>query len=420
MSKITKEGEVAASTSTKISTPRKSGPRHKSIELDDFERCVIRHKIHEFYSVRKELPTLTKLLHEMRREINFKGSRTTLWRIIKEMGFYFKKCRSKRKVLMERFDIAAWRHRYLEELRNNRFGKQQPVVYLDETYIHATYCAGKCWQSQSEEGVLATESKGPRWIIVHAGGEMGFIPNAQLIFKSQSQAADYHNEMNRDNFKKWLEEKLLPNLPPQSIIVMDNASYHTVAINKTPTMANTKTEMQNWILSKGLAYLPSMVKGQLFEIIKEYKEPRIYEADEILEKQGHKVLRLPPYHCDLNPIELIWSLLKRRIAEKNVGQEAGNIVNITEEAFSTITREEWKKECEHVKKIEDKYYADGPAVDSETDRFIIEVGDESDTSDVSDTDADDEDDGNISGVDPLDEHDYCKKIYLGDHNYSKK
>ncbi|XP_045445837.1 uncharacterized protein LOC123653905, partial [Melitaea cinxia] len=132
VSKITKEGEVAASTSTKVSTPRKTGPRPKRIELDDFDRCATRHKIHEFYSVKKELPTLTKLLHEMRSEINFKGSRTTLWRIMKDMGFYFKKCGSKRKVLMERYDIVAWRYRYLEELRNNRLGNQRPVVCLDE------------------------------------------------------------------------------------------------------------------------------------------------------------------------------------------------------------------------------------------------------------------------------------------------
>lgn len=97
MSKITREGEVTASTSTKVSTPRKSGPRPKRIVVDDFERCAIRHKIHEFYTVKKEFPTLTKLLHEMRSEIDFKGSRTTLWRIIKIWGFILKDVNPKEK-----------------------------------------------------------------------------------------------------------------------------------------------------------------------------------------------------------------------------------------------------------------------------------------------------------------------------------
>ncbi|GBP36407.1 hypothetical protein EVAR_87986_1 [Eumeta japonica] len=308
---------------------------------------------------------------------------------------------------MERYDIVAWRYRYLNELRNNRNQNQRPVVYLDETYIHSTYSAGKCWQSETEEGVFTSDSKGPRWIIVHAGSDKGFVPNAQLIFKSQSKSGDYHDDMNRDNFMKWLQQKLTPNLPPQSIVVMDNAPYHSVVVNKTPTMSTTKAEMQNWIVSKGLSYLPTMVKAQLFEIIQEHKERPVYEADSLLEQYGHKVVSLPPYHCDLNAIELIWSLLKRRIAEKNVGQEAKNIIKITEEAFSSITAEEWEKECEHVKNIEENYFRDGVLVDEEIDRFIIEVGgDETDTSDSENRDTDS---SNISGVSPLDDHDYFKK-----------
>ncbi|KAM3964278.1 LOW QUALITY PROTEIN: uncharacterized protein ACR2FA_001768 [Aphomia sociella] len=207
---------------------------------------------------------------------------------------------------------------------------------------------------------------------------MGFIPNAQLIFKSQSKSGDYHDDINRDNFTKWLKEMLLPNLPPQSIVVMDNASYHTVAVNKAPTMSSSKATMQKWIESKGLAYLPTMLKAQLFEIIKEHKEPPVYEADLLLEEHGHKVVT---YHCDLNPIELICSLLKWWIAEKNVGQEARNIVCITEDAFSTITCEEWKLQCGHVKKIEEKYYNDDISVDEQIKKFIIEVGDDNDSSD---------------------------------------
>ncbi|XP_050665072.1 uncharacterized protein LOC126965483 [Leptidea sinapis] len=208
--------------------------------------------------------------------------------------------------------------------------------------------------------------------------------------------------MNKVNFNKWLREKLIPNLPPQSIVVMDNASYHTVQVDKAPTMSSTKSEMQSWITSKGLSYLPTMLKAQLYEIIKEHKQLPVYEADVMLEENGHKVLRLPPYHCDLNPIELIWSVLKRRVAEKNVGQEANKIVHITEEEFATITAEEWNKECEHVIKMEDQYCADGPVIDSETERFIIEVGEDTDTSDDSDAE-----DNNMSD---LDEHNYCKKL----------
>lgn len=93
---------------------------------------------------------------------------------------------------------------------------------------------------------------------------------------------------------KWLSEKLIPDLPPNSLVVMDNAPYHTVKLNKAPTKSSTKLQMQNWITNKGLACLPTMLKAELYQIIKEHKEAPIYEADQLSTSHGHKVVRLPP------------------------------------------------------------------------------------------------------------------------------
>lgn len=401
VSRITREGESAASTSQKISTPGKNRKKGKTVKLDDFDKCAIRNKIHEMYTVRKEVPTLNKLLVELKNDIDFEGGRTTLWKILRQIGFKFSKCGSKRKLLMERHDIVIWRHKYIETLRKNRL-EGRPVIFLDETYIHCTYSVSKCWQSDDEVGVLKNDSTGTRWIIVNAGGEMGFIPNALLIFKSQSKSGDYHDDMNRANFMKWLTEKLIPNLPKNSLVVMDNAPYHTVQINKAPTMSSTKAQMQQWIEAKGLSYLPTMLKVELNDIIKEHKEPAIYEADQELMRHGHKAVRLPPYHCDLNAIEFMWSLMKRRVAEKNVGQENKNIVKLTEEAFASITAEDWQKQCQHVKNIEDNFFSLHPRIDKEIDKLIIDLGNESET----ESDSTCSSNSDISGVVPFD-HTYC-------------
>ncbi|CAH2101814.1 unnamed protein product [Euphydryas editha] len=221
---------------------------------------------------------------------------------------------------MERYDIIAWRARYIERMRKNRLIEKRPVVYLDETYIHPTYHAKSCWQSAEEDGLLISDSAGKRLIIANAGSENGFVPNALLIFRSQSQSVDYHDDMNATNFLKWMTEMVVPYLPEKSLVVMDNAPYHCTQINRAPTMSNLKSELQEWLKEKNIFFEESWTKPVLYDIIKKNKVPPVYAIDELLRQHNHEVVRLPPYHCDLNPIEKIWSLAKRRVADKNVAQ----------------------------------------------------------------------------------------------------
>ncbi|CAH2103226.1 unnamed protein product [Euphydryas editha] len=127
--------------------------------------------------------------------------------------------------------------------------------------------------------------------------ENGFIDGALLMFKSQSKSSDYHDDINSTNFQKWLREKLIPNLPERSLVVMDNAPYHCTQLNKAPTMSSIKNNLQEWLRGKG---------------------PPTYAVDELLKAHNHEVLKLPPYHCELNPIVKIWSLVKRKVADINV------------------------------------------------------------------------------------------------------
>ncbi|CAK1588649.1 unnamed protein product [Parnassius mnemosyne] len=101
ITRITKEGITATSTSKKIVTPGKSRPHPKKFDLDGFDLCAIRQKIHSFYVVHKELPTLAKLRAALREDINFQGSITTVHRILNRIGFKYKRCQSRRKLLME-------------------------------------------------------------------------------------------------------------------------------------------------------------------------------------------------------------------------------------------------------------------------------------------------------------------------------
>ncbi|PSN31236.1 hypothetical protein C0J52_25749, partial [Blattella germanica] len=107
-------------------------------------------------------------------------------------------------------------------------------------------------------------------------------------------------------FKNWFQNSLIPNISHNSVIVTDNAPYHSVELTKAPNFSIHKAEMQEWLHRHNYQYDSQSTKIVLYNIIKGLKDKfRTYEMDKIAAKYGHTVLRLPPYHCDFNTIEKI-------------------------------------------------------------------------------------------------------------------
>jgi hypothetical protein len=110
--------------------------------------------------------------------------------------------------------------------------------------------------------------------------------------------------MNHANYKKWLREKLIPNLESKSVIVFDNASYHNAQLNRHPTSNARKGEMLFWLDKHGICYSSDMTKAELYDLIKLHKpQYETFAIDCLLAEHGHTAIRLPPYHPDLNPTE---------------------------------------------------------------------------------------------------------------------
>ncbi|XP_046976516.1 uncharacterized protein LOC124542632 [Vanessa cardui] len=123
--------------------------------------------------------------------------------------------------------------------------------------------------------------------------------------------------MNAAKFENWFKE-MLPRLEPNAVVVMDNASYHSRRKEKTPVTSWNKTNIQKWLTSKKITYEPKETKVQLLEKVKGVKtEYQSYVKDEMAKEVGVEVLRLPPYHCELNPIELVWADVKGYVARNN-------------------------------------------------------------------------------------------------------
>ena len=102
---------------------------------------------------------------------------------------------------------------------------------------------------------------------------------------------------------------------------MDNAKYHCRFIEKTPTMNIKKDEMIVFILNHDIEILnpipkKSVILEKILIIFKNIEKQ--YVIDSMVEKGGYSVLRLPPYHCILSPIEMAWNQLKYYVRHLNV------------------------------------------------------------------------------------------------------
>lgn len=107
-------------------------------------------------------------------------------------------------------------------------------------------------------------------------------------------------------------------------------------------------------------------------------------------EKGITVLRLPPYHCELNPIELIWAQAKGHVARNNKTFKMAEIKELLSEGVNKITAAEWQGCISHTIKEEDKLCNLDHLIDSVCDTFVIQVGESDDSSNISDDSDDNE------------------------------
>lgn len=271
--------------------------------------------------------------------------------------------------------------------------QERPIFYLDETWLNEGHTKEKVWVDNSitskrkafidglTTGLKNPSGKGRRLIILHIGSENGFIEECLLVFEGK-KTADYHDEMNHTVFEEWFE-RMVSKLPDNAVIVMDNASYHSRRSEKIPTSSSRKKEMQDWLRSKNIGFHEDLVRVELLKLIQAHKAIYMkYVTDEIAKNNNKTVLRLPPYHCELNPIELVWAQIKNEVAAKNTTFKYNDVKNLLENAIKNVTSEKWRNCVKHVIEEEKKMSTLDGLIDILVEPLIISVGNDSDTSEI--------------------------------------
>ncbi|CAG7723442.1 unnamed protein product [Allacma fusca] len=232
----------------------------------------------------------------------------TFRKILYSNGYKYGKINKRDAVL---FDprIVAWRSKYLKAIQDHAKlddGAKLPVIYTDETWFDIYSRQSYGWVPRCSKTVQERKdftflkhkaSHGPRIIIMHAGGENGFVDGMMDVYASLTM---------------------------------------------------------------------------------------------------HLVLRTPPYNCQLNPIELVWSDVKRLLREQNTDQNLEANIIRARNILQTYTSDSWKRHVGHVKKLEQLYW-DGAlqfelAMDRNAEMELAAIASEGDNIEILNTEPEDRED----------------------------
>ena len=131
--------------------------------------------------------------------------------------------------------------------------EQRSIIYIDESGFAVDAPRNQGYSKKGNRCYAARD-----W---HAKGRqnaIGAIKDFRLF-----NVCLFDGNINSDIFHAWVTQELLHDLPQKAVIVLDNASFHKRA-----------------------------------------------DTIEAIEKKGHRLLFLPPYSPDLNPIEKKWAQAK--------------------------------------------------------------------------------------------------------------
>ncbi|GAV02588.1 hypothetical protein RvY_13132 [Ramazzottius varieornatus] len=230
---------------------------------------------------------------------------------------------------------------------------------------------------------------GKRLVTFDVVTDRGFVPGCGLIWEASKHTGDYHGNFNYQNYEKFMEEVVVPRLEEfarlhgydKVVIVLDNASYHSRLMPQFRRPKRVKKEIQQWLTDHRIEFGARELVAELWQkvtnFLKNHVGDRYYMDDYLKTEEGIETVRLPPYHCDFNPIEKCWARRKGYVAKQNTTRKLPDLIKLWDESADIFKPEDFPKLFAHCIKLEDDYWD----IDTKEDR-IEAVGDEHADEDV--------------------------------------
>ena len=108
---------------------------------------------------------------------------------------------------------------------------------------------------------------------------------------------DYHDFMDGESYKCYFEKSICQNILKHSVIVIDNAPYHSKNMENYPTSKWRKQQFVDWLTEKNITFSDKALRAELWTLVKSKREKFPDKVMETVAKEyGHEILRLPSYH----------------------------------------------------------------------------------------------------------------------------
>ncbi|KAJ8976894.1 hypothetical protein NQ317_016493 [Molorchus minor] len=262
--------------------------KRKKIEVDEDAKHAIK-KTSTFFFVKNGLPTLQKVVSAVREnDMIPKIGKETLRNILYGMNFTYAKI-DRNSIFIKKHEIILRKREYLRKIKE--FRKQgNKMYYTDETWVNEEHTVKKVCQDEN--------------------------------VKNSQQAA----------IKGWSTGLKMPSGKGRRLIIIHIESEDRFVLNvKENRRLSRRDECEMRYTKSGLAGFLKIWNQDLSSKL---------AVDELALIRGMTILRFPPYHCELNKIELFWAKVKGNVTRENRLFQLANVLGHLKKALENVTADD--------------------------------------------------------------------------------